>query len=501
MKKTIKRCLITVGKPDAHKEIHFGHLSGGLIYADIYSRFLKRELGYDNVLFLSGTECYGSAVETSYYKNRKENETIEEYIQNMHNKQLDTMARFQIEFDNYFCEAIDHTLHKIHTEICQKTIDSLEKNNDLIRKSERFLTENNGLFLNYREISSRSEEKTDTKYNTSQEHYRKTINNLISNQTGQKPLENFTENYFIQFSNREKALKLMFSKDATEYLDYLGRALSKKEYDSINCFRITGDSNWGIDINICGQNKKLWVWIDSILAPISFTIKQCGNYDNAMIWWGASDSEVIHYIAEDNLKFYCALESYLFSSWNDAYKDKLQIPKLKLTAMRTVKTERTFPTGNDLLLFYTPEQIRYTIAGMGNRSSAFEPIKYNLNQDVPDNISFRCNSALNKIDKLIRKAKHRIDANEINTPSIEATILGKKIYNDYLEEMYSQNTHRVIDIIEKNLKFTTNSENDTVYFSRLFLYILYPILPKYSIEKYRYLFNNDDILNKNTFDE
>ena len=138
MNKTIKRCLITVGKPDAHKEIHFGHLSGGLIYADIYSRFLKRELGYDNVLFLSGTECYGSAVETSYYKNRKENETIEEYIQNMHNKQLETMARFQIEFDNYFCEATDHTLHKIHTEICQKTIDE-NKNTiyiDLITNNE-----------------------------------------------------------------------------------------------------------------------------------------------------------------------------------------------------------------------------------------------------------------------------------------------------------------------------------------------------------------------------
>ena len=51
MKKAMKRCVITVGKPDAHKEIHFGHLSGGLVCADIYARFLRRELGNENVLF------------------------------------------------------------------------------------------------------------------------------------------------------------------------------------------------------------------------------------------------------------------------------------------------------------------------------------------------------------------------------------------------------------------------------------------------------------------
>ena len=39
-----KKAVITFGKPDAHRNIHIGHLSGGMINADIFARSLDRKV-------------------------------------------------------------------------------------------------------------------------------------------------------------------------------------------------------------------------------------------------------------------------------------------------------------------------------------------------------------------------------------------------------------------------------------------------------------------------
>lgn len=492
----MSRCLITVGKPDAHKELHFGHLSGGLIYADIYSRFLKREIGEDNVLFLSGTECYGSAVQTAYLKAQNTEENIEKYVENMHLKQAEMLKRFQIYPDSYFCDSMDKELNEIHTDICQRFIDSLFKNGDLQKKDERILTED-GRFLNYREISSKNQGSA--QYKSSYADYNEQITELFITRTGKEPTEKHTENYFIQFPKREEGLKLLFEADAPEYLDYIARSLSGKEGDNTNCFRITSDSDWGISVNIDGYQKRLWVWIDSILAPISFTVKKCKDYESGLKWWCDEGSVVLHYIAEDNLKFYSALESYLISSWNDTYGEKINLPKLKLTAMRSVKSSRGFPTGDDLLSYYTAEQIRYSVAAMGNRSATFEPKRYTLYNSEPDNVTMRCDSTIGKIERLIAKAKRLLDYSGDVTPDESTVQAGSCIFGKYVEEMHAQRTYRVIDLIEENLKRTANCGKNAVYFAKLFLYMLYPVLPEYSLKSYRYLFGNDGILTKNTF--
>ena len=42
--------------PYGNKNLHFGHVGGMLIHADIFARFLRDRIGKNNVIFLSGTE-------------------------------------------------------------------------------------------------------------------------------------------------------------------------------------------------------------------------------------------------------------------------------------------------------------------------------------------------------------------------------------------------------------------------------------------------------------
>ena len=57
-----RRAVITGGMPYGNKELHFGHIGGIFIHADVFARFLRDRLGPENVIFVSGTDCYGSPI-------------------------------------------------------------------------------------------------------------------------------------------------------------------------------------------------------------------------------------------------------------------------------------------------------------------------------------------------------------------------------------------------------------------------------------------------------
>ena len=77
-----KRAIITAGMPYGNKNLHFGHVGGMFIHADIFARFLRDRIGKDNVIFLSGTDCYGSPIMESYRKLQETGYegTLEDYV-------------------------------------------------------------------------------------------------------------------------------------------------------------------------------------------------------------------------------------------------------------------------------------------------------------------------------------------------------------------------------------------------------------------------------------
>ena len=76
--------------PYGNKTLHFGHVGGMYVHADVYARFLRDRIGKDNVIFVSGTDCYGSPIAEGYRK-KVENEgykgTIEDYVMENHLEQ------------------------------------------------------------------------------------------------------------------------------------------------------------------------------------------------------------------------------------------------------------------------------------------------------------------------------------------------------------------------------------------------------------------------------
>ncbi|MDE6294210.1 MAG: class I tRNA ligase family protein, partial [Clostridiales bacterium] len=94
-----KRVVITGGMPYGSKELHFGHIGGVFVHADVFARFMKDRIGEENVIFVSGTDCYGSPIVEKYRTLVADGEcdgSIIDFVQKNHNSQRDTLNNYLI---------------------------------------------------------------------------------------------------------------------------------------------------------------------------------------------------------------------------------------------------------------------------------------------------------------------------------------------------------------------------------------------------------------------
>ncbi|MGN0959603.1 MAG: class I tRNA ligase family protein, partial [Coriobacteriales bacterium] len=132
-----KKAIVTAGMPYGNKGLHFGHVGGVFIPADIYARFLRDRIGRDNVLFVSGTDCYGSPIMEGYRKLVEAGEfegSILDYVQGNHDRQKATLDSFGISLDIYEGSALGEAGKK-HDEVTDWFIRTLYENGWLEKRS------------------------------------------------------------------------------------------------------------------------------------------------------------------------------------------------------------------------------------------------------------------------------------------------------------------------------------------------------------------------------
>ncbi len=98
------RAVVTAGMPYGNKDLHFGHIGGVFVPADFFARFLRDRIGAENVLFVSGTDCYGSPIMEGYRKLTEAGEfsgTITDYVRGHHDNQKAALDAYQISLDIY----------------------------------------------------------------------------------------------------------------------------------------------------------------------------------------------------------------------------------------------------------------------------------------------------------------------------------------------------------------------------------------------------------------
>jgi methionyl-tRNA synthetase len=160
---------------------------------------------------------------------------------------------------------------------------------------------------------------------------------------------------------------------------------------------ITRDIAWGVpvpDIDPDLAGKTLYVWPDSLIAPISFTQVALRNkgLDPALYaeYWRDPRARVVQFLGQDNVFFYVLMQGAL---WLGTQDDPHRLPRpgeLQLTDVvgcfhllvggeKMSKSRGNFFSGDQLLdeKGYTADQVRYYLAllGLADKSSDFELAK------------------------------------------------------------------------------------------------------------------------------
>lgn len=149
-----KRAVITGGMPYGNKDLHYGHVLGMFLYADFMARFLRDRIGKDNVIFVSGTDCYGSpALET--YRKRAESgikEDIRDMVKSFHVRQKEELKTFEISLNFFGASAFGDAV-PFHNELGAEIFNKLYDNGYLKKMSTlQFYDEEHKTFLNGRQV-------------------------------------------------------------------------------------------------------------------------------------------------------------------------------------------------------------------------------------------------------------------------------------------------------------------------------------------------------------
>lgn len=211
-----KKAVITAGMPYGNKNLHFGHIGGMFIHADIFARFLRDRIGKENVIFVSGTDCYGSPILESYRKLKNEgyDKTIEDYVKDNHLSQKKTLEDYKISLDIFGASAFGRT-GEVHNEVSKEIFNVLYENGYIERMSAlQFYDEDKKTFLNGRQVVGRcpiSGCNSDKAYGEEcalgHQYMASELINPISTLSGKKPVLKSIENWYFTLDDSMDTMK------------------------------------------------------------------------------------------------------------------------------------------------------------------------------------------------------------------------------------------------------------------------------------------------------
>lgn len=288
---------------------------------------------------------------------------------------------------------------------------------------------------------------------------------------------------------------------------------------------ITRDVSWGIpvptDIEPGMEGKTLYVWPESLIAPISFSkvaLKKKGlSPELYKDFWCDPDAKVYQFLGTDNVFFYVLMQG---SMWFGQQTDPMRQPlkgelqqtdvfsnfHLQINGEKMSKSKGNFYTGDQLVneMGYAPDQLRYFLSTLSLSEKAsnfdFEVFKNkNLFLAGPMNAAFEkpISACHSKFDGVVPKGK-LIGKTEAETQKMVQSYIRFMEKAEYPKALGAlENYARIINGLFNQYKphddrFPIEERSDALYscfyILKNLLIMLQPFVPE-TMEKLRHSLN------------
>lgn len=550
-----KRAVITGGMPYGNKTLHFGHVGGVFVQADVWARFLRDRIGAENVIFVSGTDCYGSPIVEGYRKVKESGEfsgTLEDFVRSNHESQKKTLNDYDISLNLFAASGLDEA-KKFHAEESRKVLETLYKNGYLTKMTtSQFYDAKAEQFLNGRQVVGKcpvencnSDKGYADECSLGHQYMPSELIDPKSTLTGETPEMRDVVNWYIDLTkffplmqeyveniSQDESVRPLVSNTIKEFLNppiiYVKNEF-EEDYDKVKAqipshrmhkganktsfalefknlderdearrvlgdngirfragktlvpFRLTGNIEWGVPAPVIEgeENLTVWVWPESLWAPISF----CKTYLNSQgkdadewkKYWCSDDAKVYQFIGQDNIYFYGIAEMAMFMALNA--KDglsahpadgELTLPTLvanhhilflnkKASSSGAVKP----PMAGELLDYYTAEQLRahFLSLGLGIKSVSFQPKPLNptAGESDADPVIKEGNLLSNVFNRVTRSCFYSVQkycGGKLPRGKVSDDVLkdAKEVILKYERAMYRFEFHTVMNLLDSYIR-------------------------------------------------
>lgn len=369
-----EKILITAALLYANGSLHFGHIAGAYLPADVYARF-KRLLG-DEVLFICGSDEYGIAITLSA---ELAGRTPKQQVDHFHEINQKLFKRLNISFDHY-----SRTTCKEHEPIVQEFFLSLLKNNYIEKKTiQQLYSKEEGRFLADRYVTGtcpkcRYEEARGDECPKCGGAFEATdLIHPVSKLTRSKLELKETSHWFLRLDLfKEKLLKWLNTRDwKPNVVNFV-----KPYIEELRPRAITRDLSWGVPVPLPdAEGKVLYVWFDAPIGYISATQEWAHHMGKKETWkhyWLDPATKYVQFIGKDNIPFHALFFPAMVMGQDVDYKLVDSLPAnefLNLEGKQFSKSSGWFIDLADFLDRFPLDTIRYTLAANApeNQDSEF----------------------------------------------------------------------------------------------------------------------------------
>ena len=416
-----EKILVNCALPYANGPLHLGHIAGAYLGADIFVRF-NRMLGKE-VLFISGSDEYGTPITISAEKNHV---TPQEIADKFHNMQIEAFNSLDINFDKFMRTSDPE--HDI--DVDEFFLNLLEKNYLVKRYMVSPFCKKLNKFMPDRYIEGTCPycgydgARGDQCDNCGRTLDPIELINPVCTLVHETPVFRVTEHFFLTLDSLQN--------DLSDYIDsksYWKQNVLKFTQNFINeglhPRAITRDLDWGVKIPLPGyENKKIYVWFEALIGYITGArvySEEIGKPDYWKDFWMDRNVKSYYFIGKDNIPFHTIIWPAMLLAHGN-YNLPYNVPAneyLRFEGEKFSKSRGIGFTVDEMLKFVDKNSLRYYMASIlpetGDSDFSLHEFQYKVNSELVDkygNYIYRMESFIEK-NNLSPAVPESFDKNDI----------------------------------------------------------------------------------------
>ncbi len=360
-----RRILVTSALPYANGPIHFGHIAGAYLPADIYVRTLRAR-GRD-VVYVCGTDEHGVAISLTA---QQAGVTPREHVDHWYREICRIFEQFDISFDHFSRTTTD--LHAANTrEFFRQLVDQgyvapKDSEQFYCARDQRFLPDRyvGGICHECGHPEARGDECP--KCGAWIEPLR--LGEPFCRLCRSTPEKRSTRHWYLLLDKLQPELEKFIAARShwkRNVLQFVGGLLK----EGLNPRPITRDLSWGIPVPLKeAAGKVIYVWFDAPIGYISATQEWAAKVGQPERWkdyWQRDDTRLVHFIGKDNIPFHCLTFPSMLMGQGENWKLVDDVPANEFFNLEGGKFNTSAGWYIDLHEFfgkYSTDMIRWAIA-------------------------------------------------------------------------------------------------------------------------------------------